>query len=179
MVISMSSIFAQNEPPAISASNRNSFFIADPVLKKYKLETGQTDDWMKVYNNFGDDATIQRVNDIRWQATDKNAASQWYLGNKELLSENGTDITTSISKPVGVDEWNVYGTNENMKKMMEAMGVKQNQYCFTFTVDQYVAKIFVATTEKQTVQDAWKLAKEGVRATLTGAGKKKIADLML
>ncbi|HYM93146.1 MAG TPA: hypothetical protein VET23_03340, partial [Chitinophagaceae bacterium] len=124
-------------------------------------------------------ATIQRVNDIRWQAENKNEADKWYLANSKLLGEEGKDITTDLAKPAGIDEWNVYGANENIRKMMEAMGVKQKQYCFTFTVEQYIAKIFIGAYENQTLQDVWKLAKEGVRATLSAAGKKKLADLLL
>ncbi|MEI9946576.1 MAG: hypothetical protein WDN26_20430 [Chitinophagaceae bacterium] len=168
--------FSQDELPAISQSNSKDFFIPASVSKKYSLEKGQEDEWMIVYNNMGDDATIQRVNDIRWQGKTKEAAEKWYDESKQLLSEGSDDITSQMTKPAGVGKWNVYGMNKQMKKMMDAMGVKQNQYNFTFTVDKYVAKIFVSTSEKQTVQDAWKYAKEGLRAMLTASGKKSIAD---
>lgn len=172
--------FAQpDELPAISQSNKNDFFIPGTVCKKYNLEKGQEDEWMIVYNNFTDDATVQRVNDIRWQATTKEAAEKWYDQSSQLLSEGSEDITSQLSKPAGTGKWNVYGMNKEMKKMMESLGIKQNQYNFTFTVDQYVAKIFVATSEKQTLQDAWNFAKEGLRAILSAAGKKKLAELLL
>ena len=179
LVISANSLIAQDELPAISKNNKNSFFIPEAILKIYNLEIGQQDKWMKVYNNFSDTASIQRVNDIRWQADSKESASNWYHTNTKLLSEGGKDLTSQMPKPVGVNEWNAYGGNENLMKMMEAMGIKQGQFCFTFTVEQYVAKIFIATSEKETIEDAWKLAKEGLRATLIAAGKKTIAGLLL
>jgi hypothetical protein len=181
LLLCSSTLFAQTgaELPAISQANHNDFFIPDTACKKYKLELGQNDDWMKVYNNFTDNATIERVNDIRWQAKDKAEAMKWYKENTALLSEGADDITSQLSRPVGVDSWTVYGASKSMREMMKSLGVAQNQYNFTFTVDQYIVKIFVATTEKQTLKDAWQFAKEGLKATLTAAGKKKLADLVL
>ena len=169
---------AQTEPPAISQPNRNSFFIAETVLQKYNLQLGQNDEYMKVYNNESTDAPIQRVNDIRWQATDKDAAISWYRANTKTLSEDGRNLTYNVNKPVGVDEWNVYGASEANQKMMEALGLKSQQFCFTFTVDQYIAKIFIAAAENVTVQDAWVFAKEGLRATLDASGKKLLAGML-
>ncbi|MCC7401248.1 MAG: hypothetical protein IT214_07160 [Chitinophagaceae bacterium] len=179
MAACISPVAAQDELPAISKSNRNDFFIADVILQKYNLKTGQTDEWMKVYNNLSDNGSIQRANDIRWQAQDKETAQKWYRENTSLLGEGGREITSMIPKPVGVDEWNVYGESESMQKMIKSLGLDQNQYFFTFSVDQYVAKIFVATSSQLSVQDAWKFAKEGLRATLIAAGKKTIAGLLL
>ena len=180
LLVQANSIFAQggDELPAISVNNKD-FFIPPSICKKYKLESGQADDLMKVYNNLAEDATIQRVNDIRWQAKDKAEAEQWYKDNTSLLGEKAEDITSQLPKPPGVDNWNVYGQSKEMKEMMKSLGVEQNHYNFTFTVDQYVAKIFVATSGKQTLKDAWQLAKEGLKATLKAAGKPKIADLVL
>lgn len=180
LLVQSGSIFAQSgdELPAISRNNKD-FFIPAPSLKKYSLEAGQADDWMKVYNNLAEGATIQRVNDIRWQAKDKAEAAQWYKDNATLLSEKADDITSQLSKPSGVDSWNVYGQSKEIKEMMKSLGVEQNHYNFTFSVDQYVAKIFVATSGKQTLQDAWQLAKEGLKATLKAAGKPKQAELVL
>ena len=149
------------------------------VCKKYQLEAGQANDVMKVYNNFADSAAIQRVVDIRWQAKDKAEAQKWYKDNSSLLSEKSDDISSQLSKPPGVDSWNVYGQSKEMKEMMKSLGVEQNHYFFTFTVDQYVAKIFVATSIKKTLQDAWQMAKEGLKATLQAAGKPKLAELVL
>jgi hypothetical protein len=172
-------LFAQgDELPAITSNNKD-FFIPASICKKYNLEAGQTDEWMKVYNNMDKDAGIERVNDIRWQAKDKTEAAQWYKDNAALLSENADDITSELSKPPGVDSWNVYGQSKQMKEMMKSMGIEQNHYNFTFTVDRYVAKIFVATSGKQTLKDAWQFAKEGLIATLKAAGKPKQAELVL
>lgn len=154
MTISLNSLSQDDELPAISQSNKSEFFIPTSVYKKYNLEKGQEDEWMIIYNNFNDGATIQRVNDIRWQAATKDEAEKWYDKNKQLLSEGSTDISSQLSRPAGVGKWNVYGMNEELKKMMDGLGLKQNQYNFTFTVDKYVAKIFVSTTEKETLQDA-------------------------
>jgi hypothetical protein len=167
------------ELPAIAGKNGTAFFIPSVVCEKYKLEPAQGDAWMKVYNNLSDKAVVQRVNDIRWQATNKAAATEWYNNNGKMLNEGGHDITGTVAKPAGVDAWNVYEASEEMKSMMEAMGVKQNQYTFTFTVDKYVAKIFVGVPDDKNVMDAWKFAKEGVKAALKAAGKPKLAALLL
>lgn len=179
-LIQSSSIFGQDggELPAITTNGKD-FFIPANICTKYKLEAGQADDIMKVYNNLSEGATIQRVNDIRWQAKDKAEAMKWYKDNTDLLSEKADDITSQLSKPAGVDSWNVYGQSKEMKEMMKSLGIEQNHYNFTFTVDQYVAKIFVATSGKQTLQEAWQFAKEGLKATLRAAGKPKQAELVL
>ncbi len=174
----VSALTAQ-ELPAISKTNKADFFIPASACSKYKLKAGQTDDWMKVYNNLGDDATIQRVNDIRWEAKTKDEATRWFDQNKKMLGEDGKDITDQLSKPTGIDQWIVYGASESMTRMMEAMGIKQKQYNFTFSIDNYVGKIFVAAADNQTLKDAWNFAREGVKATLKAAGKPKLADLIL
>ncbi len=178
LVICINLANAQNEPPAISQPNRNSFFIANNVLQQYNLQLGQNDEYMKVYNNESDQAPVIRVNDIRWQAADKDAAINWYRSNTKTLSEDGKDLSYSISKPVGVDEWNVYGASESNQRMMDALGLKQQQFCFTFTVDQYIGKIFISTNENQNIKDAWALAREGLRATLDASGKKILAGML-
>jgi hypothetical protein len=179
-VIQSASAFAQidNELPAI-ANNNNSFFISVAVCKKFNLEAGQTDEYMRVYNSPSLDAGIQRVTDIRWQGKDKAEAMQWYKANTKFLSEDGDDITNQMTKPTGADSWNIYGQSDQTKKLMKAMGVEQNQYNFTFTVDKYVAKIFVSTSVKETLKDAWQFAKEGLKATLIAAGKPEMAKLVL
>jgi hypothetical protein len=166
------------ELPAIAGKNNTAFFVPAVVCKKYKLEAAKGDAWMKVYNNLADKAAVQRVNDIRWQASNKATAIEWYDNNGTMLNEGGQDITEVVAKPVGVDAWNVYEASEEMKSMMKAMGVKQNQYTFTFVVDKYVAKIFIAVPDNKTAMDAWKFAKEGVKATLKAAGKPKQAALL-
>jgi hypothetical protein len=179
-LIQSGSLFAQSgdELPAISANNKD-FFIPADICKKYSLEPGQADEIMKVYNNMATDGAIQRVNDIRWQGKDKAEASQWYKANLAMLSEGADDITSELSKPAGVNSWNVYRQSKQMKDMMKSLGVDQNHYNFTFTVDQYVAKIFIATSGTQSLKDAWQLAKEGLKATLKASGKKSEADLVL
>jgi hypothetical protein len=174
-----SSMVNAQELPAVSGKNSTAFFVPAVVCKKYKLEAAKGDAWMKVYNNFADKAAVQRVNDIRWLATSKATAITWYNDNGATLNEGGHDITDAVTKPAGADAWNVYEASEEMKTMMEAMGVKQNQYTFTFVVDKYVAKIFVGVAGDKTVMDAWKFAKEGVKATLKAAGKPKLAALLL
>jgi hypothetical protein len=161
---------AQNELPAIS-SERDDFFINASVIKLNNLNEVQRDDWMKIYNSSEKNAKIQRVVDIRWEAGTKKEAQAWFDTNKKLLGENGEDISSQLEKPVGVDSWKVYTMSKENKKLFESMGVKQNQYTFTFTIGQYVGKIFIATGENQTVQDAWALAAEGVKATMTAATK--------
>jgi len=169
------SCLAQTELPAIDLANKADFFIPSSTTDKYTLKQAQADDFMKVYNNLATDAAIQRVNDIRWMAADKKEADDWYSANKKLLSEGGDDITTSVKKPAGTDQWNVYTASKQMREMLESFGVKQNHFYFTFTVDRFVAKIFIATSDKQQVADAWLLAKEGLRTTLMAAGKKELA----
>ena len=166
-------VFAQDkELPAISQKNKDSFFIPAVVCKKYNLEAANGDAWMKVYNNLAGDAAVQRMNDIRWQALSKKEALTWYAGNLQLLSESGEDITAKTKKPAGTDAWNVYEANTRMKQMMEAMGIKQKQYTFTFTVDKYIAKIFVGLRDDQTLADVLKIADEGVKAMIRGAAGK-------
>lgn len=96
-LIQSSSIFAQggDELPAISTNSKD-FFIPAAICTKYKLEAGQADEIMKVYNNLAEGATIQRVNDIRWQAKDKAEAMKWYKDNTDLLSEKADDILSLI-----------------------------------------------------------------------------------
>ena len=180
LLMQSASAFAQdgNDLPAISSNNKD-FFIPASICKKYNLDAGQANELMKVYNGPSVDTGIQRVTDIRWQGKDKAKASQWYKANATALSEGGEDIASQLSKPVGVDNWNVYGQSKQTKDLMKSLGIEQNHYNFTFTVDKYVAKIFIATSVKQTVKDAWQLAKEGLKATLTAAGKPKLAELVL
>ncbi|MBP6430960.1 MAG: hypothetical protein KA319_04260 [Ferruginibacter sp.] len=173
--------FAQNEElPAISAKNALAYFIPKATCAKYKLELSKSNDaWMKVYNNTTSTATIQRVNDIRWQATSKEEAVEWYKNNAAILNEGAKDITEKLSKPVGVDAWNVYEANDEMKSMMESMGIRQNQYTFTFVVDKIVTKIFIGANEKVSLKDAWVFAKQGLIAILKASGKTKMAGLVL
>jgi hypothetical protein len=175
-------LFAQDtvELPAIT-TNSNNFFIPEALYQKHNMEKGESDAWMKVFTSrtIGTDSGLQRVNDIRWQAKDKAGAIQWYKANRKLLSEDAQDITNQVSKPAGVDSWNVYTQSKEMSDLMKSMGIGQNHYNFTFTVDKYVAKIFVATSVKQTVKDAWQFAKEGLKAILTAAGKPELAKLVL
>jgi predicted urease superfamily metal-dependent hydrolase len=161
LLLCSSFVMAQTELPAIAAANRAAFFIPQKACNKYKLEPARGDAWMRVYNNMGESATVQRVNDIRWQATNKNAALAWYKANYRLLSEGGQEV------------------EDGLPDMMDAMGVKQEQYTFTFVVDKYVGKIFVGAAEGQTLEQVWQFAKEGVKATLKAAGKPKLAALIL
>jgi hypothetical protein len=167
------------ELPAIAAAKRPAFFIPQKTCDQYQLVAANGDAWMKVYNNLAEGANVQRVNDIRWQANNKAGALAWYRSNGQLLGEGGKDITNSLAKPSGVDAWNVYRPSEGMQRMMEGMGVKQEQFTFTFVVDRYVGKIFVGAAEGQTLDQVWQFAKEGIKATLKAAGKPKLAALVL
>src|SRR6186997_1539057 len=85
-------VFAQDdELPSIYMNNKE-FFIPPAVCKKYNLVSTQSDNKMKVYGNFADSASIQRLNDIRWVAKDKAVAQKWYKDNSNLLSEKAEDI---------------------------------------------------------------------------------------
>jgi hypothetical protein len=171
---------AQNtELPAIKAKNASAYFIPAATCTKYKLIAAKGDEWMKVYNNTANDATIQRVNDIRWLAISKEDALEWYKNNGAILNEGAKDITKTLPKPVGVDMWNVYEANDEMKDLMDGMGVAQNQYTFTFVVDKIVTKIFIGANEKVSSKDAWAFAKQGSIATLKAIGKGKLAGLVL
>ena len=170
---------ATPELPAISAANAAAFFIPASVTATYKLTEAKGDAWMKVYNNMADDAKLQRVNDIRWQASSKAEAIEWYEANLTMLSEDGKEVTDQLAKPAAVDAWHVYEANENMKKMMEAMGMKQNQYTYTFVVDKYVVKIFVGTNDATSLKESWSFVKEGLKAVLKASGNPKMAELVL
>jgi len=167
------------ELPAITSTNAGAFFIPVAVCSKFKLTAAKGDDWMKVYNNLADSAKLQRVVDIRWQAASEAEALKWYQNNATLLSENGNDITAQITKPTGVAAWNVYEAGDVMKKMMAGMGVKQNQFIYTFVVDKYVAKIFVAVAEATSLNDTWRFVKEGLISLLKASGNPKLAALVL
>ncbi len=175
--------FAQqsDEPelPAIKSSNAEAFFIPASVCKNFSLTPAQSDAWMKVYNNADEKATLQRVNDIRWEAASKEEALQWYKDHSIQLSESGKEITDQLSQPAGVDAWNVYETNEKMKELMASIGMKQNQYTYTFVVGKYIAKIFVGTSEATSLKESWTFAKEGLKAILRATGNPKLADLVL
>ena len=167
------------ELPAITSANASEFFIPASVCSTFKLTAGKGNELMKVYNNFADSAKLQRVVDIRWQAASKEEAVKWYQNNLTLLSESGKDITSQLTKPAAVATWNVYEASDAMKKMMEGLGVKQNQYIYIFVVDKYVAKIFVATSETILVKETWSLVKEGLIALLKASGNPKLAELVL
>ena len=158
-------VFAQKDLAPIS-KNKNAFYIPGDVLKKYGLKLGQDDGFMRVYNNLSDIAPIQRVNDLRWQAKNQGQALKWYSDQHKMLSENGDEITLQITKPKGLDCWNIYTSNLGYKKLMKGLGLEGSFFIFTFTCNKYVGKIFVATGGSQTVHDAWKLANEGIQATL-------------
>ena len=161
---------AQEELPPVSA-NGIKFFVPAETIEKYKLKSANDDEWMKTYNSKENNAAVQRLVDIRWEAKTKAEAQEWFNANKKLLGEGGDDITSQLIQPAGTDGWKVYTTSKENKKLFEAMGVKQNQYSFTFTVDRYVAKIFIATDEHQSLSDAWELGAEGLRAVLQAVAK--------
>ncbi|GAB2811458.1 hypothetical protein [Ferruginibacter profundus] len=167
------------ELPAITAANARAFFIPATVCSSFKITEAKGDAWMKVYNNTAGDAKLQRVNDIRWQAASKEEALQWYQDNITMLSEGGKDITDQVSKPAGVAAWNVYEASDAMKKMMAGMGIKQNQYTYTFVADKYVAKIFVGVNDATSLKETWSFVKEGLIAVLKASGNPKLASLVL
>jgi hypothetical protein len=183
LLFMQSASFAQQtdnaELPAINAKNAAAFFIPERVCSNFKLTAAKGDAWMKVYNNLTDGAKVQRVNDIRWQAATKEAALEWYNNNLNLLSEGAKDVTDQMPSPAGVAAWNVYEANDNMKKMMTSMGVKQNQYTYTFVVDKYVAKIFVGVNDATSLKESWSFVKEGLIALLKASGNPKLASLVL
>ncbi|MGG9962728.1 hypothetical protein [Ferruginibacter sp. SUN106] len=166
------------ELPAITAANARAFFIPATVCSTFKVTEAKGDAVMKVYNNFSADAKLQRVNDIRWQATSKEEALQWYQDNIAMLSEGGKEITDQVTKPAGVAAWNVYEASDAMKKMMAGMGVQQNQYTYTFVVDKYVAKIFVGVSNATSLKETWSFVKEGLIAVLKASGNPKLASLV-
>jgi hypothetical protein len=163
---------SQGELPPIAA-NRMAFYIPEKSLSAYSLKEAQHDEWMMVYDNFEKDAAVQRVVDIRWEAKTKEEAASWFDANTKLLGEGGDDITNEVKKPAMVDSWTIYTPSKESKDLFKSMGVEQNQYIFAFTVDKYVAKIFIATGAKQTVMDAWQLGWEGLTALLNASGKTK------
>jgi hypothetical protein len=167
------------ELPAIKSSDADAFFIPASVCKKYNVTPAQGDAWMKVYNNVEENAKLQRVNDIRWEAATKEEALQWYKDNSAMLSESGEDVTSQLTRPAAVDAWNVYETNKKMKEMMNSIGMKQNQYTYTFVVGKYVAKIFVGVNEATSLKESWTFAKEGLKAILRATGNPKLAELVL
>jgi hypothetical protein len=183
LLLLQTTAFAQQadnaELPAIKSANTRAFFIPAKVCSTFKVTEVKGDAWMKVYNNLADNARLQSVNDIRWQATSKEEALQWYQNNIALLSEGGKDITDQVTKPVGVTAWNVYEASDAMKKMMASMGVKQNQYTYTFIVDKYVAKIFVGVSDATSLKETWNFVKEGLIALLKASGNPKMASLVL
>lgn len=164
------SIFAQ-VLPAVDTDKRAACFIPASALKRFQLKEGKSDDFMKVHNNLAKNAAIQRVNDLRLQAESPEAALAWYKSHSSLLNEDGKEIVNVIAKPAGVDAFNVYGTNEANEQMMKGLDIAQTHYYFTFVIDKYVCKIFIAAQSKKTVKDAWALAKEGIKAQLIAAGR--------
>ena len=170
--------FADDELPAITGTNARAFFIPATVCAKFKVNFDKSDLWMRSYSNNGNDAKLQQVFDIRWKAFSNQHAMDWYKSHTELLSEKGTDITVDFPKPGGVNAWNVYEASADVKKTMETLGMKQNQYTFTFVVDKYVAKIFVGVNDATSAQESWNFVKEGVKAVLRASGKQKLALLI-
>ncbi|MGZ5286572.1 MAG: hypothetical protein ACXWB9_05270, partial [Flavisolibacter sp.] len=124
-----------------------------------------------VYNNQIKKAVFQRLVDIRWDAGSKETALTWFASNTKLLGEGGVDISNQITTPENLDAWKVYTPSQKSKDLFKSMGVEQNHYCFTFVVDRYIAKIFIATDPHQTLEDAWKLGYEGLMATIKASGQ--------
>ncbi len=165
---------AQNNELTAITKNKDAFFIPKNITTKYNLTPLQGDDLMKVYNNETKDykGGVTRLNDIRWQAPNANDAGIWILMNSKLLTEGNKDITSQIAKPKGVIAWNVYETSNEQKEMIKSMGIDLQYYVFIFSVDKYVGKIFVSTTSKLTVKNAYTLALEGIKATIKAAKQK-------
>lgn len=182
-ILSTIGVYSQSAPveelPAISAANAADFFIPATAIHKYNLEAAKGDAWMKVYNNMADDAKLQRVNDIRWEAKSKEEALNWFNENIGMISENGTDITGKLTAPAATDIWKVYEANENMKTLMKSLGMEQNQYTFAFVTGKYVVKIFIGTSPSVSLTEACTFAKEGLKAVLKASGNPKMAELVL
>lgn len=171
MLMSSISLSAQKDLPAISDSLKDRFFIPEDILKNnYKLRADQQNDWTKAYYNDSKTALFYSLEDIRWQAKDKESASNWFHANTEYLSDGLKDITIQMSKPAGVNDWNIYSADEKLTEMSKKMGIKERMYYFTFTVYKYVAKISIITSSAVSLQEAWKLAKEGLKAILQASG---------
>jgi len=174
--------FSQSPPaelPAIKSPNAADFFIPADVIKRFGLDYNTGDAWMKRYTGLNMAGKMQIAFDIRWEATSESEALSWYYANKKLLSEDGNEITAKTTKPIGVDAWNVYEASDAMKKMMEGMGMKQNQYTHTFVVGKYVVKIFVGVDENTSVNESWSFVKEGLKAVLRASGNPNLASLVL
>lgn len=173
-------IFAQadKELPAIKSGNADAFYIPAAVCKKFKLKSTTGSPSRKAYENMGDNAKLVMVDDQRWEAGSKNEALLWY-NNKyntiKFLSDDDKDITAKTTRPVGVDAWNVYEMKDDLKKMGEIMGLKQNAYKYTFVVDKYVARIYVQVDATATLKEIWDFVKEGIKATLAASGKGALA----
>ncbi|MEP7256544.1 MAG: hypothetical protein ABI666_12265 [Ferruginibacter sp.] len=172
-------IFAQANQTqlAVIKKNADAFYIPAATIKKFNFKATTGSPGRKAYENLANPKLIV-LDDYRWEAASRDEALSWYndkLNMLEYLGGNDKDITNKMSSPVGVDAWNVYEMNDEAKKMGEIMGLKQSAYSFTFIVDRYVAKIYIQVDAVATLKEAWDLAKEGLKATLSASGKTSLA----
>ena len=71
----------------------------------------------------------------------------------------------------------VFREGEKMRKMNAAFGLTLYMYYFIFTVDNYVAKVFVSSEKKITAEEAAVFAREAARR-LKAAGSWTGLDLL-
>ena len=138
------------------------FYISDDYAKSKGLKLVETNELLKAWNAEDENATIFRVVDIRFYFKTAAEAKKYLEDNIKELSEEGDAIKETIK----IDKTNnlkCYTENEAMRQMNKAFGIDSYMYFYLFTIDNYVAKVFVNTTKQISANDAADFAREAAK----------------
>ncbi len=138
------------------------FYISDDYAKSKGLKLVETNELLKAWNAEEDTATVFRVVDICFWFKDAAEAKKYLEDNIKELSEEGDAIkeTIKIDKAGNIK---CYTENEAMRQMNKAFGIDSYMYFYLFTIDNYVAKVFVNTTKQISANDAADFAREAAK----------------
>ena len=138
------------------------FYISDDYAKSKGLKLVETNDLLKAWNAEEENATIFRVVDIRFYFKDAAEAKKYLEDNIKELSEDGD----AIKETIAIDKANnlkCFTENEAMRQMNKAFGIESYMYFYLFTIDNYVAKVFVNTTKQVAASEAADFAREAAK----------------
>lgn len=143
-------------PPVIDSST---LFLSEEVLKTHglKLTQDSPDMNMKVWTRPEPDALVQRLVDIRWVFDTPEEATKYHLQHLKENSEGAPPLMMRKSKSFGTD-LKAY-LRDAKDPMLAKMGLDTNMYCFLFTHQRVLAKVFIAGSSKLGPGKAAELAK--------------------
>ncbi len=154
---------AQDEKPTIPKDKwSKAFYVSDEFCKTKGLDPGETNQFLRVWNNSDENAKFSRVVDIRYYFSSPAEAASYLSNHTKELSENGDPVKTKINIP-GTENLKVFTENEAMRKMNASLGLKMKMYFFLFTVKNFVAKVFISSEKDITATDASIFAVEAAK----------------